>query len=277
MTTEPWFYEAATELGGLDSDELADGTPLSSHLIRSAAMNANQLVTRDLTLANLAWRYDGSFEGGDDYIQRVACPNIWKRLITPIPIIKPPHMTKATIYIQYHADTASDDITFEAMGNKYLGSPGSGYGVQKNSSTGASLSSVTLGPIPLTDGEVDVIHLFVKGNPTGSLMSTGTYGSPNNSTSISIHEDGWRFTATGETWGERVWKDQIRVEFLINSSGLVLDRKFVAAEVGGSAAEPWQLSSQLDSSTVANADEINMYRTSVLQLTNILIVGSYIV
>lgn len=270
MSDADW-YEKASVMGGFDSDEVQDGSPLSAHMVRATAMNANNLSQRIITLANLAWKYDASVQSVD--VNLHACPPMWRRLFDPIPILKPPHIVAAWMYFDFLLGDSTDVADLVVMTNANFGPVGSNAGVS-TTLTGSGHQSVTVGPFPMVQGEMDFIYTFVRGEETGDLMATGTYGSPNQISTPTWPGDnpGWLLSESGNSWNtRRIGADRPYVN-LKDSSGDVIERRFVAEWVdNGASGGNLQLDSPLDGETMDNVASADIYRSTIVQPQSLLV------
>ena len=265
--SDAFDFEKATAFGALDSALIADPYALSAHHARSIGMNVNLLNTRSVTLANHAWKYTSTYTRGNTFI--IPAPPFWRVMFDPIPILKPPHAVKGWLYIDFNQEDGTDITEILVMTNANFGPVGTGAGISGQITT-AGPSRFTLGPIPFVQGESDFLYTFIRGEGTGDLMATGTYGTPNVITTPVFSDDGWRVYQAGNSWNSQVGQNYTTALFL-NGGGGITESRFIPVGAFGANGELQMHQPIADEQDRSNVSTVRLERTTQLQILSLMV------
>jgi hypothetical protein len=187
MTSLP-AIEIASLLGALDSAVIADGAPASAHVLRTVAMNGNRLRSKGHPLMTLAWDADESateVKGGLFWI----APPFWVQACPgPVPVSKKPGLVKGDARIVAKV-LDSHRVLFQLSTVQH---PYSDRGQAGDDNmvtcTGDGDNDYDVYSLDVSEGlrldygPAETLTLWMRGDPSTTLMDTGTYGTPNTGT-----------------------------------------------------------------------------------------------
>jgi len=175
--------EVASEMGMVDDTALADGEPVSAHILREMCRNANRLIAKSGVLFRWVVRADGSV--GDGYGGGITFPLAgWSHAIpihpTGVQVPKRLGVTKmrvavraqidadATVYMQIGTSARPFDENLALASQFVLLGTG-------------SMAQYTIADIPLRPGQGENLTFHVRAvldADTDPLMDQGVYGGP---------------------------------------------------------------------------------------------------
>ena len=201
--------EIGTTYGSVDSDAFVDGAPYSAHILRPIIRGRNRLVAKGHEAFNLVWpvREQVVDEGTDSYPFNVIVPPFWARFHPPIEVEKKPGLTELNVGLTAGV-LNSYDVQFQVCTR-----------AQPFRLTGAfdeitadgdnDFDSYNLAPVPCSPDGYEVIEIWFRAIPDNSdLVSTGTVGTPNTSSSsamvitpeqVILSSANWNAVASGNT------------------------------------------------------------------------------
>jgi len=190
--------EIPSLFGALDSLSCEDGGPLSAHLLRTIALNANRMTSRGHLMLSLAWPMSGNqnripssgliAESGDwrfggrigdatAYVGSGAVSYRWIRSVGPVHVKKKPGLRMGTAKIT--ASIGGTDKVYFKVCTVATGS--SGATVEATGDGSGDPQTFTLSDIPMDPGPDEEIALWVRGSSLTlpPLGDQATYGYPN--------------------------------------------------------------------------------------------------
>ena len=171
--------ETASAFGALDGDALTDGRALDAHTLRTMAMQANRLVSKQQQIACLVWpEVATTVEGVSQHVFDVRSDFFeFAPIIPPLLCPKCPGLTTGKVYIR--AKIASGvKVRFAAQTT--LDRPADAHTVTATG-TGA-FANYTINDVEFQPGPLDTLTISARGDTArGTLANTGTYGTPNSS------------------------------------------------------------------------------------------------
>lgn len=176
--------EIPSAFGALDSTVFADGGAADASVLRELARSSNRLACTGEPLLRLI--YDASTDSlGDTSAGRLLAYGepFWFALTPPLTRPKHPGLTRAKLWVYFqarsgeklHMQVSTSALPFSAT------APDDAANVVTLAGTGAD-AWASLDNIPIAPGNVDYLQLWLRGSPTSTAGSTGTYGSPNTGT-----------------------------------------------------------------------------------------------
>ena len=185
--------EIPSLFGALDSLSCEDGGPLSAHLLRTIALNANRMTSRGHLMLSLAWPMSGNqnripssgliAESGDfTFGGRIAgaVPYYWGRDVKPIHVRKKPGLRMGTAKITASIG-GTDKIYFKVC---TLATGRRGITVEATGDGSGDPQTFTVSDIPIDPGPDEEVSLWSRGSSLTlpSLGTVATYGYPNTGT-----------------------------------------------------------------------------------------------
>ena len=170
--------ETASAFGALDGDALTDGRALDAHTLRTMAMQANRLVSKQQQIACLVWPEAAtSVEGVSQHAFDVRSDFFeFAPIYMPILCPKCPGLTVGKVYIR--AKIASG-VKVRFAARTTLDRPDDAHTVTATG-TGA-FANYTIDDVEFQPGPLDTLTISARGDTArGTLADTSAYGTPNN-------------------------------------------------------------------------------------------------
>lgn len=182
--------EIASAFGALDGDALTDGRALDAHTLRTMAMQANRLVSKQQQIACLVWPEQAStVEGVSQHVfEQVATFDDFAPIAPPIMTPKCPGLTVGKVYIRAKIASGAKAVfaaqtTVEAPPDRHTVTA---------TGTGA-FANYTITGVEFQPGPIDTLTILARGDTArGTLANTGTYGTPNSASGAVSASLSWR-------------------------------------------------------------------------------------
>ena len=182
--------ETASAFGALDGDALTDGRALDAHTLRTMALQANRLVSKQQQIACLVWPdVATTVEGVSQQIfEQVATFDAFAPIAPPIMTPKCPGLTTGKVYIRAKIASGAKAV-FSAQTT--IEGPPDRHTVTATG-TGA-FANYTITGVEFQPGPIDTLTISARGDTArGNLANTGTYGTPNSSSGAVSATLSWR-------------------------------------------------------------------------------------
>ncbi len=193
-------YEIAGKFGGLDDDCLADGEPVSAHVLREMLRNGNRLKAKGDLMFRYVARADTNAETGES---KLWAPPIWIHAINvpSIPVPKKAGLTKMRMKIRATIDNAANVAMYIGTSEKPTpdGRPSSEF---LDLAGNGALQTYTFSNIAIREDAGERLSFYIKAlvNTTDSAMNTGTFGAPATGTVDGGAGNIGQFVEQGATW-----------------------------------------------------------------------------
>ena len=188
-------YEIATEFGGIHSDELADGKPLDSWLLRAMARSSNLLATHGEPALSIL--YDSDLSTGDETggSMRGVGNMFWQEIFPgAVTVTKKGGLVSFELKIIAKingTDTIQFQIGTDATGGLSQAVSSSSPNVMSCKGDGSNAwQTFTLSGIPAAPGRFEHVSIAARGEmpETPTEADAGAYGGPSSGTIIGYNQ-----------------------------------------------------------------------------------------
>lgn len=217
MPSSIYAIETASLYGALDSDAIVDGAPAAAHTLRAMARSAHRLLAKRETVVAEAWDVDGD-DGETSSPVGPAWP-FWVQVGRwPVRKMRRRELYDVSLGVRIDGD-ARVDFQLATRRRPFTAAPDpSAPNLWSLTGSGDYVAELREG-IEGAPEELDELELYVRGEVSDDLASTGTYGTPNTGSVARVW--GASLYASGAAW---------------NTSGSVLSFRHALVFVDGAGA-----------------------------------------
>lgn len=179
--------EIGTTYGAIDSTAFTDGRPFGAHMLRSMIRGRNRLVAKGHEVFNLAWPVE-QVDAGDStmvYPFSVVAPPFWVPMFPPINVPKKPGLTSLRVFFTALINGSETIQVQVATRAQPFRDQSSAY-TEFTADGDDDFDQYLCDAVPASADDYERIQVWFRGVPSGTLVSTGTVGTPNTSTSSSM-------------------------------------------------------------------------------------------
>lgn len=178
-------FRAATA-SSLDSDAFFDGAPVSSHVLRVMAHNANRLLAKESQMFQMCWPiYETAPSAGGpvqrryDYHDSVSLT--WYAIVPPFRIDKKPGSRKMEAKVLVSVVSGSRILLqVSTLATPFAANEGANSkNVVQYSSASDAFTTISFSDIDIDPGHSEHIGLWARAVDLEGLVDTAAYGAPN--------------------------------------------------------------------------------------------------
>jgi hypothetical protein len=201
--------EFSSLFGALDSDAIADGASLSSHQLRTLAMNGNRLVIKAEPIFCLPFPVPSitTSDGGSARSFAGIGHARWTKIMPTLRVPKKPGLNKADLRMSVRGTATSTlDFQFGTLALPFSpNAPLDAPNIVSSILTGVStIDDLSLDGIPVSSGDREEIEIYARGTMGSDVLADeSTYGAHNEGTADDVFShwivDGsasWNVSAT---------------------------------------------------------------------------------